>query len=136
MAAARVATGALAERIHILGEVPYADVRSYYAGATLFVFPSYLETFGHPLIEAMATRVPVVASGMPVFREIAGDAALYADPHDKGSISRAMEAALEPSRREELVGLGAERVRKYTWESTVERLLRLFEEVLEDRCAG
>ena len=51
---ARDATGAVAENIHILGEVAYADIQSYYAGASFFVFPSYLETFGIPLLEAMA----------------------------------------------------------------------------------
>lgn len=135
MTAARAATGDLAERIHILGEIPYADVKSYYAGAALFAFPSYLETFGHPLLEAMAARVPVVASDMPIFREIAGDAALYADPHDTQSISNTLEAALAPDRREELIRLGARRVELYTWERAVTRLLALFDGVLEERRA-
>jgi glycosyltransferase involved in cell wall biosynthesis len=94
MEEARLETGSLAENIHILGEVPYEDIRAYYAGAELFVFPSYLETFGHPLLEAMASEVPVVAADIPVFREIAADAALYADPHSPTSIARAMESAL------------------------------------------
>ena len=94
MEVAREATGALASRIHILGEVPYAEVRRYYAGASLFVMPSYLETFGIPILEAMASEVPLVASDLPVFREIAGDAAFYADPHSPESLAGAMEAAL------------------------------------------
>ena len=67
---------------------------AWYAGAELFVFPSYLETFGHPLLEAMASEVPVVAADIPVFREIAGDAAFYADPHRPEALARAMEEAL------------------------------------------
>ena len=59
-------------------------------GATLFVFPSYLETFGHPLLEAMASDVPLVAADIPVFREVAGDAALYADPHRPEALASAM----------------------------------------------
>ena len=55
--------------------MPYAEIPRYYRGAELFVFPSYLETFGHPLLEAMASDLPLVASDIPVFREIAGEAA-------------------------------------------------------------
>ena len=65
----------VAERIHILGEVPYADIKQYYAGADLFVFPSYLETFGHPLLEAKASDEPTLASDIPEIREVAWDAA-------------------------------------------------------------
>ena len=94
MREARERTGEIAERIHILGEVPYAEVRRYYAEASLFVFPSYLETFGHPLLESMASGLPLVAADIPVFRETAGDAAFYADPHDASALARAMETAL------------------------------------------
>ena len=133
MTAARASAGELAQRIHILGEIPYAEVKSYYAGATLFVFPSYLETFGHPILEAMAARVPIVASDMPVFREIAADAAVYADPHDTNSLRRAMQEALEVERGKALVRLGSERVKQFTWERTAKRLLELFDEVIETR---
>jgi glycosyltransferase involved in cell wall biosynthesis len=132
MQAARVATSSLADHIHILGEVPYADVPAWYAGADLFVFPSYLETFGHPLLEAMASDVPVVAADIPVFREIAGDAAFFADPHDAESLARAMEEALfAPFARESLVKRGRERVREYTWDRSAQRLLALFHDVAE-----
>ena len=130
--AARNATGPLAERIHLLGEVLYEDVRDYYAGAELFVFPSYLETFGHPLLEAMASRIPLVAADIPVFREIAADAALYADPFRPESIAGAMEAALfQPEARSTLVKSGSERVKEFSWKHTVSHLSRLFDAVLD-----
>jgi glycosyltransferase involved in cell wall biosynthesis len=134
MQAARAAAGDLAEHIHLLGEVPYADVRDWYAGAELFVFPSYLETFGHPLLEAMAARIPVVAADIPVFREIGGDAALYADPHDASSLAGAMRAALaSPELRRLLIKRGLEQVRSFTWDGSALRLLQLFREVLPER---
>ena len=132
MQAARRASGGLAESIHILGEVPYAEIRRYYRGAELFVFPSYLETFGHPLLEAMASEIPLVVSDIPVFREIAAQAALYADPFSPSELAAAMESALyEPGVREQLVERAYERLGRFTWRRSAERHLALFEEVLE-----
>jgi glycosyltransferase involved in cell wall biosynthesis len=132
---ARMAAGEeLAERIHIVGEVPYADVKAYYAGADLFVFPSYLESFGHPLLEAMASGLPTVAADIAVFREIAGDAAFYADPYKTDAIAGAIEEALFlPRARETLIKRARERVRSFGWDATAQRLLALFDEVLAER---
>jgi glycosyltransferase involved in cell wall biosynthesis len=126
MEQAHAATGDLAERIHILGAIPYARVRGYYAGAEMFVFPSYLETFGHPLLEAMACRLPLVAADIPVFREIAGDAALYADPYDSTAIADAMQRALDPVVRRGLLERGEACVRHFSWGRSAETHLALF----------
>ncbi len=133
MQEARRATGDLAERIQILGEVPYAEIPVYYAGAELFVFPSYLETFGHPLLEAMAADLPVVAADIPVFREIGSDAAFYADPHDASSLASAMEEALAPQAREMLVKRGRLVVEHFSWDRSATSLLGLFREVLQEQ---
>lgn len=138
MERARLATGEdVAERIHILGEVPYADIKEYYAGADLFVFPSYLETFGHPLLEAMASGVPTVAADIPVFREVAGDAAFYADPHKADALASAMEDALFASRaREAMIKRGRERLGSFSWDATARNLSALFDDVLSERAAA
>jgi glycosyltransferase involved in cell wall biosynthesis len=134
MEAARAATGELAEQIHIMGEVAYADVADYYAGAELFVFPSYLETFGHPLLEAMAAEVPVVAADIPVFREIGADAALYADPHSPAALARSMHTALTGfDVRETLVKRGRERVGQFSWERSARGLHALLRSVAAER---
>jgi len=137
MEVARESAGPLARRIQILGGVPYQEIRRYYERAVLFVYPSYLETFGIPLIEAMASGVPLVASDIPVFREIAEDAAFYADPHDAGSIASAMDEMLYvPEASDAFVKRGLERARHFTWERASERLLSLFDSVLKKRTAG
>jgi glycosyltransferase involved in cell wall biosynthesis len=137
MREARAALGSLAEHVHVLGEVPYAEIPAWYAGAELFVFPSYLETFGHPLLEAMAAEVPVVASDLPVFREIAADAAFYADPFDAASLAGAMRDGLvRPDARETLVKRGRERLRSFGWDRTAVRLLGLFSSVLEEQASA
>ena len=137
MEAARAATGDLAAHIQIVGEVPYHEIGAWYRGALLSVFPSYLETFGHPLLEAMAAEVPLVASGIPVFREIAGDAAFYADPHRPEQLAEAMAAALlDPQARDTLIKRGRVRLREFSWDRTASRLLTLFEDVLAERATA
>ena len=124
----------LAEHIHFVGEVSYADIKAYYAGADLFVFPSYLESFGHPMLEAMASGLPTVAADIPVFREIGGDAAFYADPHKPDALAAAMEEALfAPNAREALIRRARERVADFGWDTTAQRLSSLFDEVLAER---
>jgi hypothetical protein len=106
-------------------------------GADLFVFPSYLETFGHPLLEAMASEIPTVAADIPVFREVAGDAAFYADPHKADALASAMEDALfSPRAREALIKRGRDRVRAFSWDATARNLSALFDDVLIERAAA
>ena len=131
MERARRDAGGLASRIHLVGEVPYSEISAYYEHANAFVFPSYLETFGHPLLEAMAAGLPVVASDIGVFREIGGKAAIYFPPYEIDEMATAIERAVrDESQRAELVRLGHDRVAEYPWQKTVERLKALFGEVL------
>lgn len=70
-----------------LGTVPYRQLPEYYRQADIFLFPSYTESFGHPLVESMASGLPIVASDVPVNREICGDAALYFDVFDSDALA-------------------------------------------------
>jgi glycosyltransferase involved in cell wall biosynthesis len=133
MREARDACGDLRERIHLVGAVPYREVVDYYRRARIFVFPSYLETFGHPLLEAMAARLPVVASDIAVFREIAGDAACYFDPHDTNAMADAIERVLgNPDFAAQLCKKAEGVVEKFTWERSAAHLL----EILSAAAAG
>lgn len=122
MRRARAACGPRAERVHLVGAVPYREIPKWYGGARAFVFPSRLETFGHPLLEALAAGIPVVASDLPVFREIGGDAVHYVDTTSPEPLAEALAGVLgDPAaaaRRE----AGLARVREFGWDAAARRL--------------
>ncbi len=121
----------LGDRVRFLGQVPYEKIRGYYSGSQMLVFPSMLETFGHPLLEAMICGTPVAASDLPPFREVLGDAAAYFDPCDARSIARVVEDVLgradETRARAER---GRERVKRFSWTRSVDLLCECFERSL------
>jgi glycosyltransferase involved in cell wall biosynthesis len=119
----------LARELVLLG----ADVRGYvdknelaglYRGAAALVLPSRYEGFGLPVLEAMASGVPVVATDEPALREVAGDAAVYAD----GDLADAVRAALAD--RDRLVAAGLERAQAFSWEETARRTIEVYYEAL------
>ncbi|HZZ65923.1 MAG TPA: glycosyltransferase family 1 protein [Candidatus Baltobacteraceae bacterium] len=104
-----------------------ARLRSLYAGALALCVPSYYETFGMPMIEAMACGTPVLASAASCLPEIAGDAALYAPPHSveawAENLSRiAQDAAL----RANLRAAGFTQAARYDWNQSARRHAQVF----------
>ena len=121
----------LGDRVRFLGRVPYENILAYHRGAQMLVFPSLLETFGHPLLEAMVAGTPVAASDLPSFREVAGNVAAYFDPDDPGSIAKTVEGVLARSDETRArVSEGLERVKRFSWERSVDLLCEYFERSL------
>jgi len=121
----------LRARVRFLGPVPYEEVIRYYRSAEALVFPSLLETFGHPLLEAMLAETPIVAADIPAFREIAGEIALYFPPRDPVQLARAVNHVrgdLEGTAAR--VAHGRARVREFSWKQSVDRLCSVFDEAL------
>jgi glycosyltransferase involved in cell wall biosynthesis len=87
-----------------------------------------MEGFGLPLLEAQAAGCPVVASDIPVFREVAGEAAVYFDPRLGERLATAVAEAVEPSRRRLLLLAGQENVRRFRWADTAERMAAVYDE--------
>lgn len=108
-----------------------------YRSADVVVLPSRYEGFGLPVIEAMASGTPVVCSDIPVLREVAGDAAIFADPDDDACLADAMRRVLtDRGLANSLRGRGLERARQFTWEETARRTLAVYGSAVSGRKAG
>lgn len=117
-------------RVHWLGYVSETDLVALYGGTRLFVYPSRLEGFGLPVLEAMSCGAPVVASDVAALREVAGDAACLVPPGDVPALVDAISRALsEPALVERMRGLGFARARTFSWTRTAELLWKLSAEV-------
>jgi glycosyltransferase involved in cell wall biosynthesis len=118
---------ALAEHapyVRVVGELSDHELRSLYAGAALFAYPSLAEGFGLPLLEAMAAGTAVLTSNRSSLVEVAADAAELVDPYDVGSIREGLTALLsDAARREQLVEAGRRRAAEFSWERTARETL-------------
>ena len=109
----------ISRHLFFTGYLTDNQLADLYAAAALFVYPSLYEGFGLPVLEAMASGAPVLTSSVSSMPEVAGDAALLADPHDQASIARGMAAILtDSSLAERMVVRGFERALQFSWEKT------------------
>jgi len=116
----------------ICGRLP--SLVAAYQAADLFVFPSLYETFGFPVIEAMAAGCPVVVSNRGAMAELGDEAAVHADPTNPASLADAMYAVLsDPARRDHLIARGRARAAQFTWRRTAELTYQACERVVHDR---
>jgi glycosyltransferase involved in cell wall biosynthesis len=122
----------IASDVIFVGGVPLEETVSFYRAADVFVYPSLNETFGLPLLEAMACGCPVVTSDTSAMPETAGGAAILADPKDPASIARAIVEAAGPE-RDQLRELGIKRAGQFTWGATAAATLDVYREAAERR---
>lgn len=108
-------------------------LQTLYSRSLFFVFPSKYEGFGIPIIEAFSCGCPAVLSDIKVFREIAGDAALFFNAEDNGNILSVVEKALsDECLKKELINKGNLRIGSFLWESTREETVFFYEKVTND----
>jgi glycosyltransferase involved in cell wall biosynthesis len=128
---AQAAAAGLRASVRLLSGLTGGEVRCAYYDAAMLVFPSLYEGFGIPLLEAMASNIPVVASDIPVFREILGDAGVYFDPHSAESMASAIGTLLaSPGIRAQLVARNATRVKDFDFEVLARDMATLYQLML------
>ena len=133
----------LAQRCGIAAQTVLTDavddetLVALYQGASALLAPSHVEGFGMPLIEAMAAGAPIVASDIPVFHEIAGEAARFANPARPDLLAQELHAVLSGGElRQRLVEAGRRRVEAYRWPRVVERAESLLRRAVELGACG
>ena len=121
----------ISDDLVFVGGVPLEETVRFYQAADVFVYPSLNETFGLPILEAMACGCPVVTSDTSAMPETAGGAAVLCDPTDPASIARAITDAA--AGRDRLREAGLQRASQFTWGATAASTLDVYREAAERR---
>jgi glycosyltransferase involved in cell wall biosynthesis len=125
-----VVRGGVQNDVRFLGFVPIEVLRIFYDQAKVFVFPSLYEGFGLPPLEAMAHGTPVLTSNTSSLPEVVGNAAVLVNPENVFEIMRALHRVLlDQPLREKLKQRSYEQAQKFSWETSVGKLLQVYREV-------
>lgn len=128
----RAEQAGISERLLLLGHVAQEALPAIYQGASLFLYPTLYEGFGLPVVEAMASRVPVITSNTSALKEIAAGYAHLVNPLDVEGIAQAIvQCVTDKEHRESLCKLGQRRSQEFRWSTAAEKTLEIYREVLD-----
>jgi glycosyltransferase involved in cell wall biosynthesis len=120
----------LIHRIILTGYVVNTDLPSIYCQSEVFLYPSLRESFGIPMLEAMACGVPVITSNTSSMPEVAGDAALLTDPYQPAGITAAMiRLTTDEKLRAALIQKGFGQAAKFSWKAMAEHVQHIYSEL-------
>lgn len=120
----------IGDSVEQVGYASASQLVHAYQTAAVTVLPSRYEGFGFPVVESMACGTPVVCSDIPVLREVAGDAALYADPDNVPALADSLRrAATDTPLRAELIRKGLARSSLFTWQQNARQTMQLYEQL-------
>jgi len=119
----------LRSMIHIIGYVPNKELPYFYQLSTVYLYPSLRESFGIPILEAMACGTPVITSNTSSMPEVAGNAAILIDPFDPQTIADAI-LTLENNvqLRENLIDKGLLRAQQFSWSKTAKMVMKIYKD--------
>jgi glycosyltransferase involved in cell wall biosynthesis len=116
------------EGIIITGYIKHQDSPALLSGAEIFLFPSFYEGWGMPILEAMACGTPVITARNSSLPEAAGQAALFCDEHNPADIAAKITSLLEsPQQRAQLIKKGELQAKKFSWETSAKELLAVID---------
>ncbi len=119
------------EYIISTGYISQEDIVLFYHQSSLFLYPSFIESFGLPIIEAMATNTPVITGNTSSMVEIGGEAALFIDPNDSKALGKAMEDVIRlKALQETMIKLGVKRAADFSFCEMTKQVLSLYDDVL------
>lgn len=131
------ASGLSADECIVLGTVDEPTLLALYRATRCFVFPSLVEGFGLPILEAMAFGKPVICSSIPVLKEVHGLASGWFDPEDPTDMARVMRQVAQSEQfRDQLAVHGTCQAGRFTWEACAVKALNFLEERVAQRPAG
>jgi glycosyltransferase involved in cell wall biosynthesis len=133
-AAALVQKLGITEQVVELGVIPYHLLHHVYRACDIYATPAYAETFAHPLVEAMASGLPVVAADLPVHREVCGEAALYFPRFSPPELAeQVLRLKASPDLQGALSERGRSRSREFSWEKHVEEIIGLASSLVQEK---
>ncbi|MCI4671023.1 MAG: glycosyltransferase family 4 protein [Bacteroidia bacterium] len=122
------------DKIQLMGYVPQKFLPAMYASCKIFLYPSLRESFGMPIVEAMACGAPVITSDTSSMPEVAGGAALLVDPFKPKEIQAALEKVLaNEGLRVDLINKGLENAGRFSWTLHAEKVIQLYKAILGEK---
>lgn len=122
-------------RINVIPFLPHEQLPPIYSNAAIFVYFSKVETFGMPLVEAMACGLPVVASDIPVHREVIQNAGLLVSPENPHALAEVLYKLLTNKEYQDLLAKSAlKRSQQFSWEKTARQTLHVYENIWNSAC--
>jgi glycosyltransferase involved in cell wall biosynthesis len=116
----------IAENVVELGSIPYNQLHHVYRSADIYVTPAYAETFAHPLVEAMASGLPIVASDIPVHREICAGGAVFFDRFSPAALAeQVVDVASSPDLAKKLKAGGDRRSADFSWQEHTSKIVEI-----------
>lgn len=123
-------------RLHIIHKAPSTDLPAIYQSASVFAYPSIYEGFGIPILEALYSKVPVVAAKGSCLEEAGGKHSLYVEKEDYVGLARAIEQAMSPATRATMIDEGYKWAQRFTMPQMAQETIECYKKVIANRAKG